>query len=82
MTKKKTDEFSFEQALADLTQIVRQMEQGNLGLEESLVHFERGIVLTRECQQALQQAEQKVQILLGKAGAAELAPYQPDADET
>jgi exodeoxyribonuclease VII small subunit len=45
---------------------VEEMEQGDISLEESLKKFERGIELTRTCQQALQEAEQKVQMLIEK----------------
>jgi exodeoxyribonuclease VII small subunit len=51
------------------------MEQGDISLEESLKAFERGIKLTRTCQQALQEAEQKVQILLEKNGQQTLEPF-------
>lgn len=61
----------FEKALAELEQIVERMEQGELSLDESLKQFERGIALTRNCQAALQQAEQKVELLLRKNGAPE-----------
>jgi exodeoxyribonuclease VII small subunit len=61
----------FEKVLAELEQIVERMELGELSLDESLKHFERGIALTRSCQSALQQAEQKVEILLRKSGGAE-----------
>lgn len=54
----------FESSLAELEELVEQMEAGDITLEESLQHFERGIKLTRMCQQALKQAEQKVQILI------------------
>ena len=54
----------FESSLAELEDLVEQMEAGDITLEESLKHFERGITLTRMCQQALKQAEQKVQILI------------------
>jgi len=60
--------FNFEQALEDLNAIVAKMEQGGLSLEESLLHFEKGVALTLECQKALQDAEQKVQILMEKNG--------------
>jgi len=53
----------FEAALAELEQIVQRLEQGELPLEESLRQFERGVTLTRSCQKALQQAEQKIRIL-------------------
>jgi exodeoxyribonuclease VII small subunit len=59
----------FEKSLAELEQIVTQMESGELSLDESLKQFERGVSLARSCQTALQAAEQKVEILLKKSGA-------------
>lgn len=56
----------FEASLEQLETLVNAMEDGELSLEESLEAFEKGIRLTRECQQALQKAEQKVQYLLGE----------------
>jgi len=61
----------FEAALEELENLVELMEAGDISLEESLKHFERGIALTRQCQQALQQAEQKVRILLNDNGETE-----------
>ena len=61
----------FERSLAELEAIVDKLEQGDLSLDESLQHFERGVQLTRACQSALKQAEQKVEILLRKSGAPE-----------
>ncbi|WP_350447715.1 exodeoxyribonuclease VII small subunit [Pseudomonas solani] len=69
----------FEQSLADLQALVERLESGELSLEDSLGAFEQGIRLTRECQGALSQAEQKVQILLERDGELEEAPF--DADE-
>ncbi len=59
------------------------MEGGDLSLEDSLVHFERGIALTRACQKALSEAEQKIQILLAEDGSQKLQPFSSDetADE-
>lgn len=68
MARKKTEAFDFEAALDELEALVERMEQGESGLEDSLKDFERGIELTRACQSALQEAEQKVQILLKKDG--------------
>lgn len=68
--------FHFEAAMTELSHIVEKMEQGGLSLEESLQLFEKGIVLTRQCQQALKQAEQKVKILLKKNGQSSLESYQ------
>jgi exodeoxyribonuclease VII small subunit len=53
----------FEAALAELEAIVQRLEQGELPLEESLRQFERGVVLTRSCQKALLQAEEKIRVL-------------------
>jgi len=56
----------FEASLDQLETLVHAMEDGDLSLEQSLEAFEKGIRLTRECQQALEKAEQKVQFLLGE----------------
>jgi exodeoxyribonuclease VII small subunit len=60
---------NFEKALAELETLVQEMEQGNLSLEDSLKRFEKGISLTTECQQALQNAELKVKELVEKNGS-------------
>lgn len=71
----------FEQALGELEQLVERMERGDLSLEQSLKDFERGIALTRTCQKALEEAEQKVRILVEKGGAEELVPFErPDGE--
>ena len=54
---------SFEEALEELESLVTRMESGNLTLDDSLKAFERGVQLTRHCQTALKNAEQRVQIL-------------------
>ena len=59
----------------NLESLVERMESGDLTLEESLKAFEEGVRLSRECQQALQQAEQKVRILLEQNTDAEPAPF-------
>ncbi len=77
----KPESFDFEQALADLEQLVERMEHGELTLEESLKDFERGIALTRSCQKALAEAEQKVKMLVQKNGIESLEslePFEPD----
>jgi exodeoxyribonuclease VII small subunit len=62
--KKTTNEpVDFEQALRDLEALVERLEAGDLTLEQSLNEFERGVALTRRCQQALSDAEQRVKIL-------------------
>ncbi|MGB1272024.1 MAG: exodeoxyribonuclease VII small subunit [Endozoicomonas sp.] len=78
----KKEGFAFEQSLADLESLVKQMESGDMSLEQSLKAFERGIRLTRDCQKALTEAEQKVQILLEKNGALTSQPFTaPDGEE-
>jgi exodeoxyribonuclease VII small subunit len=68
----------FEHSLSDLQSLVERLENGELSLEESLTAFEQGIHLTRTCQAALAQAEQKVQILLERDGELEEAPFDAD----
>ena len=64
MSKAKSSEaVDFETTLQQLEDLVQQMESGELGLEESLKAFERGVKLTRQCQTALKDAELKVQAL-------------------
>ena len=55
---------SFETSLEALEEIVHKLEQGDLALEESLVLFEQGIRLSRECQERLSQAERRIELLL------------------
>lgn len=68
---------SYEQALADLDQIVRTLEDGQTGLEESLAQFEKGISLIKFCYQQLSQAEQRIHTLCGQdeQGRAVLQPF-------
>ncbi len=68
----------FEAAMRDLEEIVERLEHGDLPLEESLKAFERGILLTRNCQSALKEAEQKVEILLKKTGESRVEDFEPD----
>ena len=68
MTRQKQATPDFEAALAELEAIVQRLEQGEIPLEESLRQYERGVALTRSCQQALQQAEEKIRVLAKGAG--------------
>lgn len=80
MPKKNEAPASFENALTELEQIVSRLENGDLPLEEALGEFERGVQLARQGQQKLQQAEQRVQILLADSEEAPLTPFAPDAE--
>lgn len=66
---------TFEQSLAELERIVDTMEQGDLSLDEALSHFERGVKLAKESQRTLEQAEQKVKILLNEQDNSQLADF-------
>ncbi len=70
---------SFEAALSELEKIVIHLEAGELPLEQALNEFERGMQLVHLSQQTLQQAEQRVQILLNDEPDAQLTPFTPDA---
>jgi len=68
----------FEASLIELESLVERMEQGEQSLEDSLKDFERGIALTRNCQQSLQETEQKIQQLIEKNGKDELISFEED----
>lgn len=77
---KKTQKLNFEQSLEELDSLVSKLEDGELSLEESLAAFERGIKLTRECQQHLSEAEQKVSLLVGQDDELELVDFDQADD--
>jgi exodeoxyribonuclease VII small subunit len=76
MARKKAADF--ETSLAELQSLVERLESGELSLEDSLGAFEQGIRLTRDCQAALAQAEQKVQQLLERDGELQEVPFDAD----
>ncbi len=78
---KKTTGFRFEQALSELQAVVEKLESGELSLEASLQHFERGIALTRACQKSLAEAEQRVKVLMETDGRERLALFEPPGSE-
>ncbi|MDZ7870046.1 MAG: exodeoxyribonuclease VII small subunit [Rheinheimera sp.] len=78
MSKKQAETAQFEDNVRELSEIVQQLEQGELTLEQALARFERGITLSRLSQQQLQTAEQKVQLLLQQAQGETLVPFQTD----
>lgn len=80
MATKKPENLSFEQALEELTVIVTDMEQGDLSLEQSLKQFERGIALANASSNKLQQAEQKVAILMGNDPQSTLSNFNNDVE--
>jgi exodeoxyribonuclease VII small subunit len=67
---------NLEKSLADLEELVEELESGDLPLETAMKKFEEGIKLTRGCQTALKEAEQKVEILLKSAGGESLGDFE------
>ncbi|MBU2712677.1 MULTISPECIES: exodeoxyribonuclease VII small subunit [Zooshikella] len=77
---RKKQALNFEQSLQALEKLVEQLESGELSLEESLQTFEQGIKLTRQCQEALKEAEQKVQLLVEKNNSLSTQPFAEEDD--
>ena len=73
----------FEKSLGELEALVQKLEQGDVPLEDALKTFERGVALTRSCQNALRTAQLKVEILLSKDGQDAVEPFadEDDADD-
>jgi len=78
MAKRIPEKPDFEASLKELESLVETMEKGDLSLEDSLRHFERGVQLSRACQQALKTAAQKVEILMQRSGQDEIAPFNDE----
>jgi exodeoxyribonuclease VII small subunit len=80
-TEKSNDLSGLEKSLEELEALVVRLESGDLPLEQALKEFERGVKLTRQCQAALTEAEQKVEILLKKTATAEPSPFTNGDEE-
>ncbi len=76
----KHKKLDYESAVAELESLVEQLERGDITLEASLKLYERGVLLTRDCQEALQAADQKVQMLVKQAGNPTLVDFDADPD--
>lgn len=81
MARKKIENLSFEESLKELEQIVHNLEAGELSLEEAMNFFERGLNLSQLSQEKLQDAEQKIQMLVTKNGQQSLADFNVDENE-
>ena len=72
---------TFESSLEELEHIVRELEQGELPLEKSLELFEHGVKLSRECQERLNQAERRIEVLMrDNQGRPTVKPLEADSD--
>ena len=67
----------FDEILARLREVVKQLEAGELSLEQALASYEEGVQLARKGQQLLASAEQRVEILVSAAGSVETVPFEP-----
>ncbi len=59
---------SFEEQIEELESIVEELEKGELSLEDSVLKFEQGIKISKECNQTLEKAERKITILVNQNG--------------
>ena len=80
MAKTSAKPIDLEKALAELETLVGELETGDLTLEMAMKKFERGVALTRDCQSALSNAEQKIAVLMQDAGLDD-EPQAFDADD-
>ncbi|EPN0075007.1 exodeoxyribonuclease VII small subunit [Vibrio cholerae] len=80
MASKKPENMSFESTIEELEQLVEQLESGDLALDEALRKFERGISLARAGQLKLDDAEQRVRILLSNSDDAQLSDFSDVAE--
>ncbi len=73
---------TFEASLEELERIVGELEQGELPLEKSLELFEQGVKLSRECQERLNQAERRIEVLMrDNQGRATVKTFEPGSDQ-
>jgi exodeoxyribonuclease VII small subunit len=84
MSEPNHDDIRFEDALAELEQVVRDLEDGQIGLEESLSRYERGVSLIKGCYARLRDAEQRILLVTGTddEGKPVLQPFQHAATES
>lgn len=79
MSKKNEQGPDFEETLAELEKLVLNLEKGDLSLDDSLSGFKHGIELTGQCQTALDNAQQTVELLTNTQDEDSLEPFEPDA---
>ncbi|WP_190273609.1 exodeoxyribonuclease VII small subunit [Shewanella halifaxensis] len=77
---KKPENLSFEDSLSELEKIVTDLEHGDIALDDALKQFERGIKLVRNSQSKLENAQQKVAVLMQEEGVDTLKPYDIEGE--
>jgi exodeoxyribonuclease VII small subunit len=78
MPEEKTSSPSFETSLQELERIVKELEKGDLPLEQSLALFECGMRLSADCKRQLEEAESRVEILIRKGADVAAMPLDPE----
>jgi exodeoxyribonuclease VII small subunit len=78
MPEEKPTAPNFEASLDELERIVKELERGDLPLEESLALFESGMQLSAECKRQLEEAETRVEVLMKKGSEVVAVPFNPD----
>jgi exodeoxyribonuclease VII small subunit len=78
MPEERTEPLSFEARLDELERIVKELERGDLPLEQSLSLFEAGMRLSADCKRQLEEAETRVEILTKKGSEITAVPFTPD----
>lgn len=78
MPEEKTASPTFETSLEELERIIKELEKGDLPLEQSLVLFETGMRLSAECKRQLEEAESRVEMLMKRGSEVQAVPFDPD----
>jgi exodeoxyribonuclease VII small subunit len=78
MPEEQTSSPTFEASLEELERIVKELEKGDLPLEQSLALFENGMRLSGDCKRQLEEAESRVEILMKKGADVVAVPFNPD----
>ncbi len=81
--KRGAKSFSFESGMERLEKIVKDLESGELTLEQSISSFEQGIAIYKECRKYLEAARQRIEVIMGQdaAGRPVIEPYEEDVDD-
>jgi exodeoxyribonuclease VII small subunit len=80
MAEENASSLNFEASLAELERIVKELEKGDLPLEQSLQLFESGMQLSARCRRQLEEAESRVEMLVKKGGELAAVRFDPEED--
>ena len=78
MSEDKASSLSFEASLEELERIVKELEKGDLPLEQSLTLFESGMRLSAQCKRQLEEAESRIEILMKRGADVAPVPFDPE----